>query len=201
MDCSTPDFPVHHQLPGAYSNSCPLSWWCHPTISSSFVPFSSCPRSFPAPGSFPVSQHFAPGVQSIWTSASASVLPVTIQGWFPLGLTGWISLESKGLSRVFSSITAWKHQSSGLSLLYTLCKPCVGFPGGSDSKESACNARDLDWEDSLEEDIATHSSIHAWRIPMNRGAWWHHGRVDMTERLSTAHSIPCVCVYIKEIFH
>ena len=105
MDYSMSGFPVHHQLPGTYSNSCPLSWQCHPNISSSFVPFSSCPQSFSASGSFPVSQHFASGGQSIRASASASVLPMNIQGWFPLGLTDLISLQFKRLSRVFSSIT------------------------------------------------------------------------------------------------
>ena len=88
--------------PGVCSNSCPSSRWCHPTISSSVVPFSSCPQSFLAPGSFQMSQLFASGGQSIGVSASASVLPMNIQDWFPLGLTGWISLQSKGLSRVFS---------------------------------------------------------------------------------------------------
>ena len=95
---------------GACSSSCALSWWCHPTISSSVVPFSSCLQSFPASGSIPVSQFFAPGGQSIGASALASVLPMNIQDWFPLGLTGWISLQSKGLSRVFSNTTVQKHQ-------------------------------------------------------------------------------------------
>ena len=90
------------------SNSCPLSWLCHPTISSSVIPLSSCLQSFPASGSFPMSQLFASGGQS--TGASASVLPMSIQGWFPLGLTGLISLQSRGLSRVFSSTTVQKHQ-------------------------------------------------------------------------------------------
>ena len=90
------------------SNSCPLSQWCHPTISSSVVPFSSCSQSFPASGSFLMSWLFTSGGQSI--GASGSVLPMSIQGWFPLGFTGWISLQSKGLSRVFSSTTVQKHQ-------------------------------------------------------------------------------------------
>ena len=94
--------------PRVCSNSCPLSQWCHPTISSSVVPFSSCPLSFPASGSFPMSQLFTSGGQSI--RASAPVHPVNIQGWFPLGLTGLISLLSKGLSGVFSSTTVQKHQ-------------------------------------------------------------------------------------------
>ena len=102
--------------PGVYSNLCPLSWWCHPTISSSVVPFSSCPQSLPASGSFPMSQFFASGGQSI--GLSASVLPMSIQDWFPLGWTSWISLQSKGLSRVFSNTTIQKHQffSAQLSL-------------------------------------------------------------------------------------
>ena len=95
--------------PGVYPNSCPLSWCCHPTISSSVVPFSSCLQSFPASGSFPICQFFTSGGQSIGASASASVFPLNIQDWFSLGLTGLILL-SKGLSRVFSSITVKKHQ-------------------------------------------------------------------------------------------
>ena len=98
--------------PGACSNSCPLSWWCHPTISSSVIPFS-CLQSFPASGSFPVSWFFASGGQSIGPSASASVLPMNIHDWFPLGLTGLISLQSKGFSRVFSSTRVQKHQFFG----------------------------------------------------------------------------------------
>ena len=95
---------------GVYSNPCPLSQWCHPAISSSVVPFSSCLQSFPASGSFPVSQLFTSGGQRIGASASASVLPMNIWGWFPLGWTGWISLQPKGLSRVFSNTTVQKHQ-------------------------------------------------------------------------------------------
>jgi len=95
------------------SDSCPLNCWCHPTISSSVVPFSSCPQSFLASGSFPMSQFFESGGQSIGASASASVLLMNIQGWFPFGLTSLISLLSKGLSRVFFSITARKHQFFG----------------------------------------------------------------------------------------
>ena len=102
--------PCPSSTPGACSNSCPSSWWCHPTISSSVVPFSSCLQSFPASGSFPVSQFFTSGGRSIGVSASASVLPMSIQDWFPLGWTGWISLKSKGLSRVFSNTTVQKHK-------------------------------------------------------------------------------------------
>ena len=96
---STPVLPVHHQLP-EFTKTRPLSQWCHPTISSSIVPFSSWPQSFPASESFQMSQLFASGGQSIGVSASTSVLPMNIHGWFPLGWTGWISLQSKRLSRV-----------------------------------------------------------------------------------------------------
>ena len=96
--------PCPSPTPGVYSNSCPLSWWCYPAILSSEVPFSSCLRSFPEWGSFPVSQFFASGGQSIGVSASVSVLPMNIQDWFPLGWTGWISLQFKGLLRVFSKM-------------------------------------------------------------------------------------------------
>ena len=103
LPCSSPS-------PRACSNSCPLSWCCHPTISSSVASFSFCLQSFPASGAFQMTQFFASGGQSIGASASPSVLPVNIQDWFPWGLTGLISLQSKGLSRVFSSTTVWKHQ-------------------------------------------------------------------------------------------
>ena len=96
--------------PGVFSNSCPLSWWCHPTISSSVIPFFSCLQSFPASGSFPVNWLFASGGQSIGASASASVFAMNIQDWFPLGLTGLISFQSKELSGIFSSTTIQKDQ-------------------------------------------------------------------------------------------
>ena len=104
--------------PGVHPNPCPLSQWCHPTISSSVVPFSSCPQSFPASGSFQKSQLFVSGGQTTGVSASTSVLPMKTQDWSPLGWTGWISLQSKWLSRVFSNITVQKHQffSAQLSL-------------------------------------------------------------------------------------
>ena len=110
--------PCPSPTPGVYPKSCPLSWWCHPTISSSVVPFSSHLQSFPASRSFSMSQFFTSGGQSIGVSASASVLPMNIQDWSPLGWTGWISLQSKGLSRVFSNTTVQKHQffSAQLSL-------------------------------------------------------------------------------------
>ena len=110
--------PCPSPTPRAYSNSCPLSQWCHPAISSIVVPFSSRLQSFPALGSFPMSEFFVSGGQSIGVSVSASILSMIIQGWFPLGLTGWISLQSKGLSSVFSTTTVQKHQffSAQLSL-------------------------------------------------------------------------------------
>ena len=104
----------------AGSNSCPSSWWCHPTILSSVFPFSSYLQSFPASGSFPMSQFFTSGGQSIEASASASILPMNIQDWFPLGWTGWISLQSKGLLRVFSNTIVQKHQFFGF-----LCSPTL----------------------------------------------------------------------------
>ena len=115
MNCSMPGFPVLHYLQEC-SNSCALSQWGHPTFWSSVTPFSSCPQSFPESGSFPTSQLFVSGGQSTRASASVSVLPMNIQGWFPLGLTGLISLQSKELSRVSSSTSVWKDQF--LSTLY-----------------------------------------------------------------------------------
>ena len=102
--------PYPSPTPGVYSNSYPLSWWCYPIISSSVFPFSSCPQSFPASGSFQMSQLFTSGGQSFGVSASTSVLPMNTQDWSPLGWTGWISLQSKGFSRVFSNTTVQKHQ-------------------------------------------------------------------------------------------
>ena len=114
MDCSTPGFPVHHQLleptqtQSRWHGKLMIRW--HPTVLSTVIPFSSCLQSFPTSGFFPVSQFFASGGQTIGVSASASVLPLNIQDWFPLGWTGWISLQPKGLSRVFSNTTVQKHQ-------------------------------------------------------------------------------------------
>ena len=120
--------------PGACSNSSSLNQWCKPTILSSVVPFSSCLPSFPASGSFLMSQLFASGGESIGALASASVLPMTIQGWFPLGLTGLISLQSKELSRVFSNTTVQKHQ------FFRTQPPLWSNSDSSVDKESACNA-------------------------------------------------------------
>ena len=108
--------PWPSPTPGVYSNSCPLSQWCKPTISSSVIPFSSCLQSFPASGSFQMSQFFASGGQSIEVSASASVLLINIQDWFHLRWTGWISLQSMELPRVFSNTTVQKHQLFGAQL-------------------------------------------------------------------------------------
>ena len=102
--------PCPSPSPGACSNPCPLSRWCHSTISSSVIPFSSCLQSFPASGSFLMSYLFTWGGQSIGVSPSASILPMNIQDWFPLGLTGLVSLQSKGLSSIFSNTTVQKHQ-------------------------------------------------------------------------------------------
>ena len=105
--------PCPSPIPRVYSNSCPLSQWCHPTLSSSVIPFSSRFQSFPASGSFQMSQLFAWGSQSIGVSALTSILPINSQAWSPLGCTGWISLQSKELSRVFSNTTVQKHQFFG----------------------------------------------------------------------------------------
>ena len=112
--CNPTDLPVHHES-RIYSNSCPSSWWGHLNISSSVVPFSSLLKSFSESGSFPMSQFFTSGGQSIGVSGSASVLPLKIQDWFPLGWTDWVSLQSKGLSRVFSNT-----KSSKPSILWCL---------------------------------------------------------------------------------
>ena len=117
MDPRYARLPCPSPTPGACSNSCPLSRWCHPTISYSVIPFSSCLQSSPAARSFPMSNYFASVGQSIRASASAPVPPMNIQDWFPLGLTGWISLQSKGLSRVFSNTTIQKHQFLGIAFV------------------------------------------------------------------------------------
>ena len=112
--------PCPSPTPGVHPNPCPLSPWCHPTISSSVVPFSSCPQSFPASGSFPMSQLFASGGQNIGVSVSKSVLPMNTQDWSPLGWTGWISLQSKGLFKDFSPTPQFKSiNSSALSFPYS----------------------------------------------------------------------------------
>ena len=117
MDLSMPGFPILHHSPIICPSSCPLNQWCHPTTSSSVAFFSFCLQSFPASGSFPMRQLFASGSQNIRTSASASVLLMNTQDWSPLGWTGWISLQFKGLSRVFSNTTVQKHQFFDASIL------------------------------------------------------------------------------------
>ena len=121
--------PCLSPTPRVYPNSCPLSWWCHLTISFSVIPFSSCPQSLPASESFQMSQLFASGGQSIGVSVSTSVLTMNTQDWSLLGWTGWISFLSKGLSRVFSNTTVQKHQF-------------FSFLDSSVGKESACNSGD-----------------------------------------------------------
>ena len=138
--------PYPSPIPRAYSNSCPSSWWCHPTIPSSIVPFSSCPQSFPASGSFEMSQLFISGGQSIGVSALKSVLPTNTQAW-SLGWTGWVSVQSKKLSRVFSNTTAQKHQFFGAQLslesnshIHTclLEKPQLWLDGPLSAKQCLC---------------------------------------------------------------
>ena len=116
MNCNMPGLPVHHELPEFTQTQHPSSRWCHPAISSSVVPFSSCSQSLPASGSFPVSQLFTWGGQSTGVSALASFLPKNTQDWSPLEWTGWLSLQSRGLSRVFSNTTVQKHQFFGAQL-------------------------------------------------------------------------------------
>ena len=134
--------PCPSLSPRVYSNSCPLSGWCHPTISSSVTLFSSCLQSFPASGSFPMSQLFISGSQSI---ALASVFPMNTQGWFPLGLTGLISLQPKGLSRVFSSTTIWQCQFFGAQpSLWSNSHNCTWLLGGK--KTHSFGYTDLCWQ-------------------------------------------------------
>ena len=145
VDWKHSTLPCTSPSPGACSNPCPSSQWCHPTISSSVAPFFSCPQSFPALGSFPMCGLFASSGQSIGTSASASVLPMNIQGWFPLGCTGWISLQSKGLSRVFSSTTVQKHQFFGNSAFFTVQLTFVRDYW----KEHSFDCMDLCWQSNI----------------------------------------------------
>ena len=131
--------PCPPPTPGVYSNSCPLSRWCQPAISSSVIPFSSCPQSLPASESFPMSQLFAWGGQSIGVSALASVLPKNTQGWSPLEWTGWISVQSKGLSRVFSNTTVQKHQFFGSQLSSQSNSHIHTWPSGCLLTHKYCN--------------------------------------------------------------
>ena len=137
--------PCPSPTPGVYSNSCALSRWCHPTISSSVVPFSSHLQSFATSGSFQMSQLFTSCGQSIGISASTSVLPMNIQDWLPLGWTGWISSQSKGLSRVFSNTRVKSINSSGLSFLYSPTLTSTYDYG----KNHSFDKRDLCWQNSV----------------------------------------------------
>jgi len=136
--------PCPSPTPRAYSNSCPLSQWCHPTISSSVVPFSSHLQYFPASGSFLMSQFFTSGRQSIGVSTSASFLPMNIQTWFPLGWTGWISLQSKGLSRVFPNITFQKHQLFGPQISFFIVTCIYDY-----RKNHSFDYPDLCWQSNI----------------------------------------------------
>ena len=168
--------------PRAYSNSCPLSRWCHPTISSSVIPFSFCLQSFTESGSFQMSQFFASGGQSIGVSASTSVLPMNIQDWFPLGWTGWISLQSKGLfakkkkkekiKKNINPIVPWPASEMGLVNLNWICNinSIEWLHGVSVFRVNLLLLPSFFCE-PLEEGMATNSSILAWRISMDRGAW------------------------------
>ena len=160
--------PCPSPTPGAYSNSCPLSRWCHPAISSSVVPFSSCLQSFPASGSFPMSQFFALGGHSIGVSASASILPMYIQDWFPSGLIGLISLQSKGLSRVFSNTTVQKHKEEGV-LKFSFLRQHNIFPKKGTEKRKG---KPLVWVCS--ERISSFCSWRWARVLMHSLGWGLH---------------------------
>jgi len=149
--------------PRVYSNSRPLSRWCHPTISSSVIPFPFCLQSFPASGSFPVSQFFKSGAQSI--GASAAVLPMNIQGWLPSELTGLISLLSRGLSRVFSSTTVWKHQFFGAQR--KRLPTAVFWPGEFHGLYSPWGHKELDmneWLSLSQPSLWSNSHIYTWLL-------------------------------------
>ena len=173
--------PCPSPTPGAYSNSCPLSRWCHPTISSSVVPFSSCPQPFPALGSFQMSQLFTSGGQSIGVSASTSVLPMNIQDWFPLGWTDWISLQSKGLSSLLQhhsskALILW-HSAFFIVQLSQLIKPitwttalsnsmklwAMPYRATQDGQWVMVESSDKTW--STKRGMANHFSILALRTP------------------------------------
>ena len=170
--------PCPSPTPGACSNSCPSSCWCHPTISYSIVPFSSCLQSFAASGSFPVSQFIASGGQSIGVSASASVLPMNIQDWFPLGWAGWISSprDSQASSptpqfkRINSSVLSFLYSSTLTSIPYG-CLKCL-------PTRWETQVQSLVQEDPLEKEMATDSSVLAWRIP------WMEEPVRLQSRVS-----------------
>ena len=165
--------PCPSPTPGACSNSCPSSRWCHPAISSSVVHFFPCLQCFPASRSFMRSQFFISDGQSIGVSASASVHPMTIQDWFPLGLTRLISLQSRELSRVFSNIIVQKHLFSGLNFLYSPTLTSIHDYWTSLVAQTVKRLPtmwetwvwSLGWEDPLEKEMTPHPSILAWKIP------------------------------------
>ena len=183
--------------PGIYSNSSPSSQWCHQVLSSSVIPFSSCPQSLPESGSFPMSQLFASGGQSVGVSTSTSVLPMNSQDWSPLGLTDWISLQSKGLSRVFSNTTVGSLEcckSRGCKELNTtkwLTNNNIPLYVAQKVKHlptmQETQVQSLGWEDVLEKDMATHSSILAGKSHGRRSlvgySPWGRKESDTTERL------------------
>ena len=196
-------------IPRVCSKSCTLNQWCYITISSSVAPFSSCPQVFPSIRSFSVNRLFTLGGQSFGASVSASVLPMSIWGWFPLGLTGVISLQSKGLSRVFSSTTMQKHQFFGtqpsslfmvqLSHLYMTTGKNTGLQtlGGSDSKEFSCNAGDpglflgsgrFPGEGNGYTPVILPGEFHEQRslVCYNR---WGHKKLDTAEQLTLSRSL------------
>ena len=185
MDCTR--LPCSSLSPRVCSNSCPLSQWCHPTISSSAAPFSSFHQSFPASGSFPVSWFFTSGGQSIGASASTSALPMNIQGWFPLGLTGLISLLSKRLSRVFSSTTVQKLQFLGIQLFYgpTITSVHDYLKNHSFDYIDFCQQSDVSGFNTPSRLVimATHSNTLAWKIPWMEGP----GRLQSMGLLGVRH--------------
>ena len=183
LPCSTP-------TPGACSNSCPLSQWCHPTISSSVVSFSSCLWSFPTSWSSPMSQFSTSGSQSIGVLASSSVLPMNIQDWFPLGLTGWIALQSKGLSKIFFYTTVKKHQFfvtqlslESNSLIHTWCWGWNSNTLATWWEELTHWKRPWCWErlraggkgDDRGWDGWMASSTQWTRVWVDSGSWWRTG--------------------------
>ena len=181
--------PGPSPTPGVYPNSRPLSQWCHPTISPSVVPFSSCPQSFPASGSFQMSQLFTSGGQSIGVSASTSILPVNTQDWSPLGWTGWISLQSKGLSRVFSNATVQKHQFFGTQLsLWGLVKGMGGLWTASGVVFSV-----------LQRLIDKDSCFHFLR-ELGCNLKWHH-RLILPFSYIILNLLSSVCVYTHNPSH
>ena len=179
-------FPCPSPTPGAYSNSCPSRRWCHPTILSFVVPFSSRLQSFPASGSFPMSWFFASGGQSIGVSASASVLPMNIQDWFPLGLMGWISLQPKELSRVFSNTTVQKHRTC-LRILHFI-NPF--FCWWTFKFSVFCSCEHLCWRHSCISLLIQVCKLQLLEINLDKGLLCH--RVpDISLCSIILHSLPC----------